>query len=704
MQNKKYSVELLQLNYFHQTKRSMNKILNHFFYPASICVAGASVKEKSIGYEILKSIKNYGYTGKIYPVNPKAESILGFTCYKTIEEINEEISLGIIVVPKHSVEKTIDSLLKKNVKAIILITAGFKETGRDGEQLEKFLVQKVKNAGGRIVGPNCMGVINTFKETKLNATFVAEKPATGTTAFLSQSGAIAAAILNSLRETDIRFGHFISVGNKADVSENDFLNYWFSKQEIQTLTFYLESFVDGQKFIRTVHESKNRKPVIVLKAGRTESGKKAAASHTGAMGTSDRVVEAVFNQFGIIRAENLNDLFNTSKGFENFPVPAANNIAVVTNAGGPAILTVDSLEPNNLRLATLSENTKSKIRKIIRPEGSANNPVDLLPGGSAEEYKKVIEILLEDKLVDAVISIFVEPVMMPAFEVIETINSIKNSKPVFQVVMPLPEFWNEYRINSKRFVPLFRNPEDPAKVISNILFFHNYKPQKRLEPKNIAFVFQSDGFLQQNELNKLCSYYNLPLINSSFIPIEKFDGNFNSLNYPVVLKGISPNVIHKSEFKAVKLDIKGKDELISAASEMKLEFLKNNMILNGYLIQPYVKAKHELLIGGFRDSSFGPVIMFGLGGKYVEFFEDTSIKSAYLSDDDLDSIINETKIGKILKGVRAEAPVNERELKEIIKSSARLMLDNPSIKEFDFNPLVVTENNRFFIVDARVRV
>ena len=399
--------------------------LNNFFYPKSICVAGASTKEKSIGYELLKSIKSYGFTGMIFPVNPKADEILGYKCYKSINDIKEKIDLGIVVVPKSFSEETIDQLISLGVSSIILITAGFKETGIEGELAEKRILEKIKDSGVRLVGPNCMGVITTFSEIMLNATFVAEKPESGNTAFLSQSGAIGAAILNSLRETDIRFGHFISVGNKADICENDLLEFWNYDERIKTITMYLESFSDGESFLSHFIENKINKPVIILKAGRTSAGIKAASSHTGALGSSDKVVNSVLDQFGIIRANDLNEMFNTAKGFENFPIPKGNRVAVVTNAGGPAILTVDKLESENLVLAQLSSETKEELKKIVHAEGSVNNPVDLLPGGTAEQFRLVNEMVLRDKNVDAVISVFVEPVMVPAFEVIENINSIK---------------------------------------------------------------------------------------------------------------------------------------------------------------------------------------------------------------------------------------------------------------------------------------
>ena len=684
----------------------MNTEIKNLFYPKSICVAGASSKEKSIGYELLKSIKIFGYSGKIYPVNPKADSILGYKCFKKIEDILDQIDLAIVVVPKTIVEETVDEILSKKIKSLVLVTAGFKEVGKEGEAAENRILQKVKNAGARIVGPNCMGVITTFENIKLNATFVAEKPEIGKTAFLSQSGAIGAAVLNSLRETNIKFGHFISVGNKADISENDLLKFWQEDDNIQTLTFYLESFVDGESFLKYFIEGRITKPVIVLKAGRTKAGMKAASSHTGALGSSDKVVSAVLHQFGIIRAETLTELFNASKAFENFPKPNENRIAVVTNAGGPAILAVDSLERNNLQIAKLSVETKRKLREIVHPEGSVENPVDLLPGGSAEQFKIVNEIINKDENVDAVISIFVEPVMVPAFEVIENVNSIESNKPIYQVVMPLPEFWENYRHNSIFKKPLFRNPEDPAKVISNILFYHKKSGRKNcLTTKPNKNLFKNEtGFISNQSIQNLADEYNLPVITSRLINENQLNKIAEEFNYPVVLKGISKEVVHKSELDAVKLNIKNAHDLLIAAKYVSKIFKQNKITLEQFLIQPFIKAKHEILIGGFRDNSFGPMIMFGSGGKYVEVYDDTCLKSAYLNDDDVEEIISGTKIGKILKGVRGEKFVNLRKIKNLIKSSAQMMLDNQRINEFDFNPVIITEDDSLFIVDARIKL
>lgn len=686
--------------------------IKNFFYPKSICVVGASTKEKSIGYELLHTISNYGYKGIIYPVNPNAESVLGYKCYKTIEEIDSKIDLGIVVVPKQFAEESIDSLLAKDVKSIVLITAGFKEVGKDGEEVEKRITKKIKETGARLVGPNCMGVINTLDSTKLNATFVAEKPETGGTGFLSQSGALGAAVLNSLRETDIKFAHFISVGNKADINENDLLHFWQSDENIKTITTYLESFVDGENFIKPLITGEVTKPVIVLKAGKTSSGMKAASSHTGALSSRDQVVESLLRQFGILRVDNINELFNTAKGFENFPFPKGNKIAVITNAGGPAILTVDSLEKENLVLSEFSKSTKDKLREVVNPEGSVDNPVDLLPGATDEVYKRVNEIVVEDENVDAVISIFVQPVMVEPMAVVESVNEIKSDKPIFQIDMPLPEFWDDYRKFSKRKMPLYRNPEDPAPVIFNMLYYSlaqaglkdhrkEYADQFALRGKG-KFNFKK-GFISQEEVIDITGYYGLPIIKNILIKPSEID-NIKDDSFPLVLKGINHEVIHKSELDAVKLNIKTKDELKTKAQEIIDNFNKYKFDVEQFLIQPYIEIKHEVLLGGFRDPSFGPIIMFGTGGKYVEVICDTAIRSAYMSDNDLNEIIEETVIGKILKGVRGEKGIDMDELKRVIRASSRMMIENESIIEFDLNPLIISNDNSIHAVDVRIKI
>ena len=684
--------------------------LHRFFYPESICLAGAISKENSIGREMLKSIKNFGYTGKVFPVNPKIDNILGYKCHHFIEEIDEPIDLGIVIVPKQFAESAVDALLSKEVKAIILISAGFEEIGKAGEELQNKIVQKIITRGARLVGPNCMGIINTLSEIKLNATFVAEVPETGSTGFMSQSGAIGAAVLNSLRETGIKFAHFISVGNKADIYENDVLKFWSTDPNIKTLTFYLESFVDGKDFIEPFITGEIKKPVIVLKSGRTASGMKAASSHTGALSGKDAVTDSLLKQFGIIRADNLNELFNTAKGFEHFPLPKGNRIAIITNTGISAVLCADRIEVEGLSLADFSEDTKDKLQGALGHEGSIENPI-VIPDSAVDKYTKAAGIIAGDDNVDAVISIYAELIPATSYTIAEDINSITSEKPILQIVMSSPEFWNKYRTESRTKLPLFKKSGDAAEILANMLFYA--EAQKRLN-KNRAEYFPlpetaapaknylSKGFLPQSEIERLSGDYDLPIIKSRLIQSvekEEIEPGF----YPAVIKGINKNIIHKSEMNAVRLNIKNYTELCAASDEIKDGFDKAGLAVEEFLIQKFVDTKHELIVGGFRDPSFGPVIMFGSGGKYVEVYGDIVIKSCFLSDDDIEDMIDSSKIGKVLRGFGGEEPCDISRLKEIIKSCARMMLENKNLTEFDLNPLIVDKQDRFYAVDVRIK-
>lgn len=690
----------------------MENAIKNFFYPKNVMIVGASTKPGSIGYEFINTIKKGGYKGNLFPINPKADEIHGVKCFHSIEEVDAAIDLAVVMVPKTVAEETMDVILSKGIKSIVMITAGFKETGAEGEAIEKRLIEKVKAAGARMLGPNCMGVIGATPDVSLNATFVAEPIYPGKVGFASQSGALAVAILNQTRTSKFKFAHFVSVGNKADMNELDFLKFWQEDENVKLSAFYLESFIDGVEFIKQFLTGNITKPSVIVKAGRTASGMKAASSHTGALGSSDKVVDAVLKQSGIIRVNDIDEMLNTVRGFENYDIPAGNRFAIVTNSGGPGILCVDACESRGLKLAELSEQTKERLRTIVHPEGSINNPIDLLPGGTAEAFAECCKILTEDENVDVVINLFTEPVMVKGYPVLEAVNKVDAKKPVMQITFPLPETIPYYWENSEIKKPLFFTNEDTGKIISNMRFFADsqVKIQKNKDEYLRLFNIESKnletgekGFISQESINQLAAKYNIPMVKSMTIKPEELDKVTDDY-FPLVIKGISQKVIHKSELDAVKLNIKNREELKQKAAEINDSFKKHNYEVEEFLIQQFIKTKFEVLVGGFRDSSFGPMIMFGTGGKYVEAINDTAMRSAYMVEDDIDEMMNSTKMGKLLQGVRGEKPADINKLKEIIKSSALMMIENKNIAEFDFNPLIVDEDGKIFAVDIRVKI
>ncbi len=686
--------------------------LETLFYPKNICLLGASTKEKSIGYEILKCIKKGGYSNNVYPVNPKADEILGYKNYKTIAELPEDIDLCIVTIPKNIIWENLNELVKKNVKNIILITAGFREVGKEGKELEDKVLQMLKEKQIRMVGPNCMGIINTLSGSKLNATFVAEEPEKGAIAFASQSGALGAAILNSLRVSNISLGHFISMGNKADINENDLLKYWAKDVNINVITMYLESFVDGKEFI--INSLDCRKPILVLKSARSKAGQKAASSHTGALANSDDVVSNIFEQFGIIRVDTVDDLFNSAIMMDNLPVLKGKRIAIVTNSGGPGVICVDKLEKEGLELAQISDETKERIRAIIHPEGSANNPIDLLPNGDHIGFEKVTKLVLQDNNVDGVIVIFTEPIMVKPFEIVEAINSIDSEKPIVQVVFPLPEFWEKYKNESKYKKRLFKNVEDAVVVLKNSYKYYegNNIKNEKLEDSNFIKKLEmykkysltktlNGKYLNFEKSYNLLKKYELPVVPTEILSYDKLENL--SIDFPVVLKAYGENIIHKSDIGGVVLNIKSINELKEKADYIKQQGEKFKLRIDEFIVQKFVKINQEILIGGYSDHSFGPMLMFGSGGKYVEVFNDVQLRSSLLSLNEIKDMVSSTKIGKILSGIRGEKSMNLNLIYEIIDKISFMLLNENNILELDFNPITYVNENELTILDWRIK-
>ncbi len=699
----------------------MDSSLKKFFHPESLVLLGASSKEGSIGYEILKSILKLGFTGKTFVINPNAKDILGVKCNSLLAEIQETIDLAIILLPRKFVLQGFQECANKGIKNIIVITAGFKEVGGEGTELEKELIRIASENQIRLIGPNCMGVINTESNVKLNATFAAELPKSSRTAFLSQSGALAAAVLNTISLTGYSFGQFISVGNKADVNENDLLEYWGCDLDVDVITMYLESFEKGKKFFETAKTISPKKPIIVLKAARSEAGSKAAISHTGALASSDKIVEVALSECGVIRAETIEEMFETASALQKFPMPNGNRVAVLTNAGGPGILLVDELDKNNLKLSSLSEATVKNLANILLPEASFGNPVDMLPGATAEIYQTASEILLEDENVDSLLVIFVEPVMIDSSEVLTSLFNVqkKSSKPVLISAFPLPKYWEKLKECGDENGVIYKSLELPPKILRHLWerklsieklgkFDKPARVDFEKERLGIKKIFDSNksGILPQKDVQAICKKLKLPI--AEYLIVKNFRDakkKFKLLKFPAVLKAESPDIIHKSDVGGVITNIKNLKELESAFSQMNkdLKKIKIDFTTLQYTIQEYVEGGVEVIIGGFRDSSFGPVTMFGAGGKLVEIIKDDNFSLTPLTKTKAFELIHRSKIYPLLKGFRGDKGVDLDNLAEIISACSSLIAEFQQIKEFDINPLIVKAGKgKSKIVDMRI--
>lgn len=702
---------------------NMGSSLGKFFNPNSLVLLGASSKEGSIGYEILKSILKFGFTGKIFVINPNAKEILGLRCNSNFEEISAKIDLAIILLSKNIVIQGFQECVRKGIKNVIVVTAGFKEVGDEGAKLENELLKIAMENQVRLIGPNCMGLINTEPSVKLNATFAAELPKHSKTAFLSQSGALAAAVLNTISQTGFSFGQFISVGNKADINENDLLDYWADDPDVDVITMYLESFEDGRKFFNTARRISSTKSIIVLKGACSDAGSKAAISHTGALASADKIVNTALKQCGAIRVETIEEMFETASAFQKFSLPKGNRVAVLTNAGGPGILLVDELERNNLKLSSLSINTTKRLREILLPESSFGNPVDMLPGATAQIYKEAVEIILNDEIVDSLVIIFVEPVMIDSFDVLTALSELQlnSSKPVLISAFPLPKFWPRWNELGDKKTIIYKSLELPPKILrhlwerkqrieelnTNRKLFSKLKTKERDDLQKI-FDRNKDHLIQQKDLQAVCKKLKLPIVKSMLVEnFKEAKQKIKSLKFPLVLKIESSDIIHKSDVGGVITNIKNLRELESAFKKIRQNLKKQKMAGKNasYLLQEFVDGGIEVIIGGFRDPSFGPVIMFGAGGKLVELIKDNNFALAPLAKHEAENLILKSKIYPVLEGFRGEKEIDIKPLIEILLLCSELMTSFDDIKEFDINPLIAKPGRgKSKIVDMRIRI
>lgn len=692
-----------------------------FFYPKSIAIVGASSKEKTLGWELMKNLLNFGYNGKIFPVNPKADFIHKIKVYPSIVSIEDDVDLAIIMVAKQFVLSSIDDCEKKNIKNIIVITAGFKEVGDEGKEMERILMDKINKNKMRMVGPNCMGIINTKPGVMMNGTFVQGEPNPGGIGFISQSGALGAAVLKILKLKDVGFAQFLSIGNKADVDENDIMEYWKDNDDVKVITLYLESFGDARKFMETARKITKHKPVIAIKAARTSAGMKAASSHTGALASADTVVDAIFEQSGVIRVTTVDELFDLAKSFDRTILPKGNRVGILTNAGGPAILTVDEAFNSGLQVPELSKATRDKLHEILVPEAAFTNPVDVLPPATAEVYGRATEIMLEDENIDAGIIILGPPLMHHTLEIGKYIcnAALKSGKCATVVLMSQDDVIPKLAEEVKGHPPIFNNCEAAAKVIGQMYKYKLHKEKFDGKPKayttdkkiveGILKKYKNiESYLDFDDVVKILKAYGLPIIESYFVKnVQESVDIADKIGYPVVIKVAGKKLIHKSDVGGVVVDIKNLEELIQAENKV-IAGLKEKGIdnqLDGFTIQPFIKGGTETILGVIKDSGAGHLVAFGMGGIMVEVMKDVKFKLLPVNDLDAEELIKSTGVFNILKGVRGNPPVDLEFIKENILKLSQLISDFPQIVELDLNPFVFSHiNERCKILDARIKV
>jgi len=696
--------------------------INSIFRPKSVAVVGASSKKGILGREIFDLLLGSGFNGPVFPVNPNAEYVHSVKAYRSIQDIPQAVDLAVIVVPKERVLSIVQDCAQKGVKGLILITAGFRETGAEGAIEEKKIVAIVKKHGMRMIGPNCMGVVNSEPDVRLSATFAATRPGYGSVALASQSGALGQAILEQANDLNLGISMFASVGNKADITGVDLLRYWGDEESIEVILMYLEGFGDGQTFIELAKKISRNKPIIVVKSGRTAAGAQAASSHTGALAGTDAAYDALFKQCGVIRANTINEMFNYALAFAHVPLPQGPRVAVITNAGGPGILAVDALENSGLTVASLGAKTQASLRAGLVADASVVNPVDLLAGATPEQFQLALTAVLADDEVDAAIVIFVTPIITNPTEVAIKISAATQSfdKPVLGCFMGIRGITGGIEELQRNHIPAYTFPEPAAYALAAMV---NYQEWLRLphgkvqnfdvdyeSAKAVIHTTKTDstGFLDNEGVEALLDAYRVPRVKSkTCVSLDELLAAQALYDCPVVLKVSSQHVLHKSDVGGVKLALKNEKELKNAYDEMVASLTENNIPVSEvrFVIQQMVTGGREVIMGLKKVGDMGTLVMFGLGGVYVEVLQDVAFRLAPLSDQDVEELVREIKGYQLLSGVRGDVPVAFNVIKEALLRLSQMAIDFPEIQEFDINPFIVSENAAACLaVDGRIRI
>jgi len=696
--------------------------LGNFFCPHSVALVGASREEGKVGHVILENIINSGFKGKLFPVNPKVNKIHGIKCYPSVLSIPTDIDLAVIAIPAQYVCQVLEECSKKNTKWSIVISAGFKETGVEGAKRESELIKKAREYGIRILGPNCLGVIDTT--CPLNASFSTGMPPRGNIGFLSQSGALGTAVLDWARTSNIGFSKFVSVGNKSDISENDLFSEWENEKDTMVITAYLEGVKNGREFIRISSRVSKKKPIIVIKSGNTDAGARAVSSHTGTLAGSAKAYQSAFKQAGIIRADTIKDFFNYAAAFSYQPLPKGKKVAIITNAGGPGIMATDACEKNNIILATLEKKTIEKLKEFLPEAANFYNPIDVLGDALADRYKKAMEAVIRDSNVDAVVVLLTPQAMTQPLETARAIAEVaeksKKKIPVLTSFIGGTEVKKAVEFLAEKNVPNFNIPEEAIDTLKVMMEYTDWRSKKSspiesfdVDKEKVKEVFDrcrcEDRLeLGEMEAREILQAYKIRVPEAELArDINEAKEIAKRIGYPLVLKIVSPNILHKTDVGGVKVGINNEKELEDSYDEIFFNVKKYMSDANiiGILIQEFVMDKKETIIGVSEDPQFGPMIMFGLGGIYVETLKDVSFRIAPISRQVASEMVKEIKTIKLLEGTRGENPSDIDSVVEIILKVSQLVTDFPEIIEMDINPLFVKRQGEGSIAgDARIRI
>ena len=697
-------------------------VLDKIMKPKSIAVVGASTKPKTIGSEIMQRLRDYKFNGNIYPVNPKGGMIEGFQAYSSIAEIPGEVDLAIIVVNAKFVLDTIDQCNAKGIKGLCIITAGFKETGKEGAEMEKQLLAKVQEYGMRCVGPNCLGVLNTNPEIMMDGTFAESLPVRGDIGFVSQSGALGGGILNILKDLNLGFAQFVSIGNQADVNAETMLEYWENDDDVKQILLYMESIQNPANFRKLATRITKKKPILALKAGRSAAGASAASSHTGSLAGADKAAAALLNQSGVIREFSLKNLFANAKAFSNCPIPKGNRVAIITNSGGPGIMATDAICESGMEMAKITDETKDKLRSFLPSAASVKNPIDMIASAPIEHYTQTLETVIADENVDMIMVIYLPFLGLKDIDVAKALMEIKAknpTKPILGVFMTTSEFFtaiSEMDVN----MPFYMYAEEAAEALARLDQQRQWmeKPvgktpcydvdKAKVEAILRASVKEGRDQLTTLESIDVLQAYGIRACKYGLATNEEEVVNLgNSIGYPVVMKMTSKTTSHKTDVGGVVVNIRSEEQLRNEYKGLLERLEAKGLIdgLEGVIIQEMVKGNREMVCGIATDPQYGPMMMFGLGGVFVEALKDVTFRIAPLTDIDASEMVRSVKAYKLLQGARGTKPAQIEQIEETLLRLSQLVNDFKFIDELDINPLLVSEaTGEGIAVDGRIKV
>ncbi|MEM4200710.1 MAG: GNAT family N-acetyltransferase [Nitrososphaerales archaeon] len=700
--------------------------LDKIFNPKSVAIVGASDEEGSVGYAIMKNFLDSNFKGEVYPVNIRKEEILGLKAFQSVEQLPKTVDLAIIATPAKTVPEVVEQCGKAGIKGLIIISAGFKEVGPEGKALEDKILEIKQRYDLRIIGPNCLGIVRP--SINLNATFINKMPKQGNIAFISQSGALGTAILDWAIHENIGFSNFISVGSMIDVDFGDLIDYLGTDPKTRSILMYIEGITDARKFMSAARHFARTKPIIVVKAGKFSESAKAAASHTGSLTGEDDIYDAAFKRAGVVRVDEIADLFNCAEVLGLQPLPEGPNLAIVSNAGGPGVMATDALIAKGGKLAKLSPKTMETLNSVLPPYWSRGNPIDILGDANADRYRAVLEACFKDENIDGIVIIYTAQAVADPIEIAKAVVEVCKSerythKTILTSFMGAGVIEEANRILNENGIPTYSTPEQAVKTY---LYMYQYKRNLELlyetpeelpvdvsPPKRpILFamrnaVMENRDMLTEAESKEILLYYGLPVVSTHVAKTaEEAVQLVSQTGYPVALKILSPQITHKTDAGGVALNLNSEAEVREAFERI----IKNAKAYNpsaeilGVSVQPMIKKRgYEVIIGAKKDPIFGPVILFGMGGVSVELFKDYAIGIPPLNQTLARRLMEETKVYQLLKGYRNMPPANLKLLEEILIRFSQLIVDFPQIREVDINPLIIDEKEAF-VLDARIAI